>query len=103
MFPVSSADLDDMGPICEETGVGGLERLLGLQVENRAWSKDLRRRNQALVDSRLAKKISLEEYVATRTQNVEDANECRRRGAALVLEINQFTSSMSSSEVYRPR
>jgi hypothetical protein len=90
-----------MGPICEQTGASGLERLLDLQVENRAWSKDLRRRSQALVDSRLAKKISMEEYVANRTQNVEDTNECRRRGAALVQEISQFSAVMSNNDPSR--
>lgn len=86
-----------MGPWCETAGGGGLEQLLDLQIENRAWSKDLRRRSQALVDSRLAKKITLDEYVANRDQNLEEANECRRRGAVLVSEITRITSVMSNS------
>ena len=57
-------------------------------TENRAWNKALRCRVAALVNRRLAKQISLEEYAISRQQENENAAECRRRGAILVSEMS---------------
>ena len=58
-----------------------------LQAENRAWSKQLRLEAQALVNNRLAKGISLEEYASSRLLAAESSAECRRRAATLSREI----------------
>ena len=57
-------------------------------TENRAWNKALRCRVAALVNSRLAKQISLEEYAISRQRENENAAECRRRGAILISEMS---------------
>jgi hypothetical protein len=64
-----------------------LEEILRSKTENREWNKTLRHRVTALVDSRLAKRISLEEYAVDRQQGNEDAAECKRRGTILDHEI----------------
>ena len=63
-----------------------LEDILLSQTENRAWSKQLRLGISVVVASRLAKKISLEEYAVDRKRFNEDMAECRRR-ASLLAEI----------------
>jgi hypothetical protein len=60
-----------------------LDEMFRLQACNRAWSKQLRQESQALVNSRLAKIISLEEYVSSREQAAQQAIECRRRADVL--------------------
>jgi len=72
-----------MSPWREDLLTSTLEEILGWQDENRAWSKDLRRKVNALVNSRLANEISLSDYVANRKLAHEDAAECRRRAAIL--------------------
>jgi hypothetical protein len=62
--------------------------ILRSDTENRAWNKALRCRVAALVNSRLAKKISLEEYAISRQHENENAAECKRRGAILVTEMS---------------
>jgi len=57
-------------------------------TENRAWNKALRCRVAALVNRRLAKQISLEEYAISRQHELENAAECRRRGAILISEMS---------------
>jgi len=57
-------------------------------AENRAWNKALRSRVAALVNTRLAKQISLEEYAIIRQHENENAAECKRRGAIIVSEMN---------------
>jgi hypothetical protein len=71
----------------EELVTSTLEEMLGWQVENRMWSKELRRKSSALVNSRLANEISLADYQANRKQAQEDAAECRRRAAMLDTQI----------------
>ncbi|HXP89279.1 MAG TPA: hypothetical protein VN841_31465 [Bryobacteraceae bacterium] len=58
-----------------------------IEVENRAWNKRLRQENTALVDSRLAKHISQEEYAERRQSANADAAECKRQRSLLVNEI----------------
>ena len=69
-----------------------LEEALTRQAENMAWSKRLRVQSSALVNSRLAKDISLDDYAASRKQAHEDATECRRRSGMLNGQINQLMS-----------
>jgi hypothetical protein len=64
-----------------------LEEILRIETENRAWNKRLRLDVTALVESRLAKHISQEEYAARRLYANEAAAECRRRATILVHQI----------------
>jgi hypothetical protein len=64
-----------------------LEEMFQLQAENRAWSKQLRIEAQVLVNTRLAKGITLEEYASSRLVAAEHSAECRRRAATLSREI----------------
>ena len=64
-----------------------LPEMLRSQDENRAWSKQLRALSAALVNSRLAKEISPEEYATRRKLAIEEAAECRRRASVIANEI----------------
>lgn len=66
-----------------------LEEIFTSEIDNRAWYKQLRLQNTALVNNRLAKNISQDEYALTRRQTTELAAECKRRGAILVREITR--------------
>ena len=66
-----------------------LEEIFTSEIDNRAWYKELRTQNTALVNSRLAKNITLDEYTVTRRETTEAAAECKRRGAILVREITR--------------
>jgi len=65
-----------------------LIEILRFDSENRAWNKTLRCRVADLVNRRLAKQISLEEYAVSRQHENENAAECKRRGAILVSEMS---------------
>jgi hypothetical protein len=60
------------------------------QAENRAWKQALRLQSSALVESRLAKVIGLDEYAADRKRFQDDASECSRR-AGVGLPPASFT------------
>jgi hypothetical protein len=64
-----------------------LEEVLRTQNENRAWSKQLRLRTNALVNSRLANEISQDDYAASRKLAHEEAAECRRRASIIDSQI----------------
>jgi len=64
-----------------------LEEVLWAEVENRAWGKTLRQQATALLNSRLAKAISFEEYTVFRQQAKKDAAECKLQGKILADEI----------------
>jgi hypothetical protein len=66
-----------------------LEEIFTSEIDNRAWYKELRLQNTALVNNRLAKNISQDEYASTRRQTTEAAAECKRRGSILVSEISR--------------
>jgi hypothetical protein len=66
-----------------------LEEIFTSELDNRAWYKELRLQNTALVNNRLAKNISADEYAVTRRETTELAAECKRRGAILVREITR--------------
>ena len=68
-----------------------LEEVLRYQTENRAWSKELRFRSSALVNSRLANEISQADYLTSRTLTRQDALECQRRAAILDSQITRCT------------
>jgi len=60
-----------------------LDEMFRLQACNRAWSKQLRQESQVLVNSRLAKVISMEEYSISRDLAAQQSAECRRRAESL--------------------
>ena len=66
-----------------------LEEIFNSELDNRAWYKELRLQNTDLVNKRLAKSISQDEYTVTRRETSEAAAECKRRGAILVREITR--------------
>jgi hypothetical protein len=56
-----------------------VQAIAQLQEENREWSKELRENASALVRLRLAKQISLEDYLARRQLGRHAEVDCRRR------------------------
>ncbi|MGA3026603.1 MAG: hypothetical protein ABSF98_17710 [Bryobacteraceae bacterium] len=72
-----------MAPWSDDFSECSLEEVLRSQAENRAWGKELRRRTNALVNDRLAKSISQDDYVSGRRLVHEDGAEYRRRAAIL--------------------
>ena len=65
-----------------------LEEVLQTKAENSQWSKSLRKQLTALVDNRLAKRISQDEYELDRQQHNQDTAECKRRHVLLDDELN---------------
>jgi hypothetical protein len=68
-----------------------LEEVLRYQLENRAWSKELRFRSTELVNKRLANLITQDDYLANRKVARQDAEECQRRAAILDSHIARST------------
>jgi len=68
-----------------------LEEVLRYQIENRAWSKELRFRSSTLVNKRLANEISQDDYLVNRKLTREEAEECQRRAAILDTQIARAT------------
>ena len=66
---------------------GSLDEMFRLQACNRAWSKQLRQDSQVLVNKRLAKIISMEEYTSSRELAAQQTAECRRRADWLSRQI----------------
>jgi hypothetical protein len=75
----------------EDLTVCTAEEILRAQVENREWSKALRAEVTALVNDRLMKQISPEEYAAQRGKVGQAETECRRRADKLLQEIDLRT------------
>jgi hypothetical protein len=63
------------------------QAVLNFMAENRAWNKMLRDGTAALVNTRLAKTITKEEYAARRNRTNKDAAECYRRAVMLVRDL----------------
>jgi hypothetical protein len=61
--------------------------VLNVMDENRAWNKRLREETSALVNTRLAKTITQEEYVSRRDHTKDDVAECKRRAGILVRDM----------------
>lgn len=59
------------------------EEILRLQKENHARSTGLRHQMRALLDSRLARKITKEEFDLQRMQINEEVLACRKRSVAM--------------------
>jgi len=68
-----------------------LEDILKYQLENRAWSKELRFRSNALVNKRLANEITQDDYLANRKLTRQEVEECQRRAAILDSQISRCT------------
>jgi hypothetical protein len=75
----------------DDFSTSSLEEILKYQIENRAWSKELRGRSNALVNSRLANEISQADYLTNRKLTREEAEECQRRAAILDSQIARCT------------
>jgi len=78
-----------MPPRSDTYSASSLEEVLQKQAENRAWSKELRRKANLLVNSRLSNDISLADYLASRKVGHEESAECRRRASLIDLEITR--------------
>ena len=63
------------------------QAVLNFMAENRAWNKRLRAGTAALVNTRLAKTITKEEYASRRSQTNKDEAECYRRAVMLVRDL----------------
>jgi hypothetical protein len=87
---------DDLIPVMalwlEDFSACTLEDVFRLQAENRAWNKELRRKTNSLVNSRLANDISQADYQTNRKVAHEDAAECRRRANILDAQIVRRTA-----------
>jgi hypothetical protein len=63
------------------------QAILIFVAENRAWNRRLREGTAALVKTRLAKKITKEEYASKRNHTKKDAEECYRRSVMLIRDM----------------
>jgi hypothetical protein len=68
-----------------------LEEILRYQLENRAWSKELRGRSTVLVNKRLANEITQDDYLTNRKLTRQEVEECQRRAAILDSQITKCT------------
>jgi hypothetical protein len=84
-----------MRPWADDFSACGLDELLRFQSENREWSKQLRQRTNALVNSRLAKNMSQDDYLAERKQVHEETAECRNRANILEAQIGRFAGLLA--------
>ena len=87
-----------MSPWLEDYTTASLDDLLQSQAENRLWSKELRRKSSALVNSRLAKDISQEDYLANRKLAQDEAVECRCRASILDAQVMRHTANPRTRE-----
>jgi hypothetical protein len=76
-----------------EDSISALEQALSRRDDNRAWSKELRNKSSSLVNSRLAKDISHEDYLMDRKRAQEDMTECRHRATLLNAEITKHRNA----------
>lgn len=63
------------------------KHVLNVMAENREWNKRLREATSALVNTRLAKTITQEEYASRRNDTNFDVAECKRRAGILVKDM----------------
>jgi hypothetical protein len=63
------------------------EEISRVHGENRAWYKEIRRKANAMVESRLAKEMDLDEYVEKRKVSNAEVTECARRARVIITEI----------------
>jgi hypothetical protein len=76
---------------CDDFSTVTLEEILRYQLENRAWSKELRFRSNVLVNKRLANEITQDDYLTNRKLTRQEAEECQRRAAILDSHITRCT------------
>jgi len=76
-----------------------LEDVARLQEENRAWHKQIQRKTNILMDSKLAKEINQEEYATQRRSVNEEAAECHRRNRILARELSNVRESRRKREM----
>jgi len=81
---------------CEDFTTASLDEVIQSQAANRAWSKELRARSATLVNNRLAKLISQDDYLNDRRLVDHEAAECRRRAAILDTQIFRRKYSFAS-------
>lgn len=84
-----------MASWCEDFSACTLQDVLAWQAENRAWSKELRRKTDALVSSRLAHEISQADYLDGRKRGQQEAAECRRRAIILDAQIRRTAGCLA--------
>ena len=70
----------------EDLSACSLEQVLQSQAENRAWHKQIRLQTAEIIERRLAKQITRDEYVEHRKVTGVDAAECQRR-ASILLDV----------------
>jgi hypothetical protein len=81
---------------CEDFTAASLDEVMESQAANRAWSKELRNRSATLVNNRLAKLISQDDYLSHRKLMDHDSAECRRRAAILDAQIFRHRYAFAS-------
>ncbi len=86
-----------MEPWSQDFSGCGLDEILRLQTENRMWSKELRRKSNALVNGRLAKNMSQDDYMAGRKRVHEDTAECRNRANLLDAQLVRHSGLLAST------
>jgi hypothetical protein len=86
-------NLQEMSPWPEDFSTCTLEEVMAWLAENRAWGKELRSKSNSLVNSRLAKSITQDDYLLNRQRAHEEAAECRRRASILDAQIATLRSS----------
>lgn len=87
-----------MSPWSEDFSELSLDEVLRSQDENRAWGKELRRKTNVLVNNRLAKNITQDDYLADRKVSHEDTAEYRRRAAIIDAQIVHRTQHSMTRE-----
>lgn len=85
-----------MSPWTEDFSTCTLEELRRRQAENQEWSKELRRKTNSLVNSRLAHSISLVDYRDGRKLIEQESAECQRRAKVLDSEVARLTCGVVS-------
>jgi hypothetical protein len=70
--------------------------VLDTKAQNIEWSKMLRRRLSLLVEDRLAKCISQEQYELARREYHQDTAECQRRRTQLENELTRRDKSWAA-------
>lgn len=93
------ADLKRVPEWSEDFSQRTLKEIVGLQEDNHAFQKELRRLSAALIESRLAKEIGPEEYALKRKTTMEQAEEAKRRKNVLADELWRRRSEQKQSFV----
>ncbi len=79
-----------------------LDEAFEKNLANRVWGRELRARMSDLVNSRLASRITLEEYKASRHEVDRELAECHRRRDVLAAEIASRQAQMNRGVDLQP-